>query len=93
MLEVVALAFQGIECLVFNLPAGTPAAHNFFDCVGCQFKVGDPAKILDNSDPLPFFNHPFRVDFTVFQHIDPMAGLGFVQWDVILKAKIVLDSR
>ena len=39
VLEVVALVFQGIEFLVFNLPAGTPAAHNFFDCVGCQFKL------------------------------------------------------
>ena len=25
--KVVALVFKGIECFVFNLPAGTPAAH------------------------------------------------------------------
>ena len=60
-----SLGFLGIECLVFNLPTGTAAAHSFFDCIDCQFKVGDPAKILDNSDPFHFFNHPCRVDFLV----------------------------
>ena len=93
MFEVVALVFQGIECLDFNLPAGTPTAHYFFACVGCQSKVGDPAKILDNSAPFHFFNHPCRVDFEVFQHIDPVARVGFVQRGVILKAKFMLDSR
>ncbi|RLS40019.1 MAG: hypothetical protein DWH82_04155 [Planctomycetota bacterium] len=60
--EVISLVFHGIECLVFNPPAGTPATHDFFDYVGCQCKFGDLAKILDNSDPFHFFNRPSRQD-------------------------------
>ena len=42
-----------------------------------------PVKLIDNQEEAS----------TLFQHIDPVVGVGFVQRGVILKAKFVLDSR
>jgi hypothetical protein len=47
VLEVVALIFQHIECLIFNSPPRAPASsHDLINGPLVHAQVGDPTKVL-----------------------------------------------
>ena len=54
VLEVVALVFQRIECLIFNAPPRSPASHDLINGPLVHTQIGDPTKVLDlASDSFP----------------------------------------
>src|SRR5882724_10877957 len=83
VLEVVALIFQGIKRLIFNLPAGSSAPHETKDVALVHSHVRPPATVLD----LVLATLP------VLNEIDPHARIRFIERHVIDKAKAMHKPR
>src|SRR5262249_31956936 len=77
MCKVVALIFQRIERLIFNLPPGASSPHEVKDVARAHPQVRHPAEVLDLAGaPLP-----------VLDEIDPYMGVRGIQRHVIDKAE------
>ena len=60
MSEMITLIFEGIEGLIFDLPACTAASHEFISVAFCYCEINNPTEML----------HFCGRDFPVFQKID-----------------------
>src|SRR2546429_7181516 len=83
VLEVVALIFQRIECLIFDAPPRSPAPHELIPGAFIDAQVGDPAKVLDR----------VPVSLPTLQEVDPQIGMRFIERHVTDKAKPVAQTR
>jgi len=73
MPEMIALVFEGIESLIFNLPAYSTALHKFIGIVICYSKISNPTEMLR------FFGR----DFPVFQEVNQQILIWFIQRDLV----------
>ena len=48
VLKMVALIFEGVECLVFDFPAGTAGFDQFNDVLFACRLIGHPAVVVGN---------------------------------------------
>ncbi len=79
--KMIALVLEGIEGLIFNLPAGATAPHQLKD-IGCRDReIGDPAKMLDF----------VPVNFPIFNEVDQQVRVRGVQRDLIDEPKSMND--
>ena len=70
VLKVVALIFQRIERLIFNLPPGASSPHEVKDVARAHPQVRHPAEVLDLAGaPLP-----------VLDEIDPYSRFAYFYW-------------
>ena len=77
VLEVIALIFQRIECLIFNLPPRPSSAHQGIDVALAHPQVRHPTKVLDSvSAHLPVLNE-----------INPYCRVRLIEGHIIDKAK------
>ena len=76
MLQMIALVFQRVKCLVFYLPACAPSPDDFVNVSRSDFNVRYPAKILN----LAAFGLP------IFHHVDKHVGVGRVEAKAVGKA-------
>src|SRR5262245_31539416 len=77
VLKVVALIFQRIERLIFNLPPGSSTPHEVKDIALAHPQVGDPTEVLD----LVLAYLP------VLDEIDPYVQVRGIEWHIIDKPK------
>src|SRR6266699_5423155 len=77
VLKVVALIFQGIERLIFNLPARPTTPHELIDVTLADPQVCHPTKVLD----LVLANLP------ILDEIDPYVRSRCIERHVVHKAK------
>src|SRR5262245_24783912 len=77
VLKVIALIFQRVERLIFDLPPRSAPAHEGLH-VACTYPyVCHPAEVL----------HLLIAHFPVLDKIDPYVRLRGIKWDVMDKAK------
>src|SRR5215475_1732237 len=77
VLKVVALIFQRIERLIFNLPPGSSASHEVKDIAPAHSQVGHPTEVLDL----------LIAYLPVFDEIDPHVHVRGIEWHIIDKPK------
>ena len=77
VLKVIALVFQRVEGLIFDLPPGAPTSHEVKDIPFGHPQVGDPAEVLD----------PISAYLPVLDKIDPHLRVRRIEGDVIEEAK------
>jgi hypothetical protein len=77
VLKVIALVFQRVEGLIFDLPPGSPTPHEVKDIPFGHSQVGDPAEVLD----LVLAHLP------VLDKIDPHLYVRRIEGNVIAKTK------
>ena len=82
VLEMIALILEGVEGLVFDFPACSPASAQGIGVVLVDDEVGDPTEMAGG----------VAVDFPVLQEIDPHMGIRLVEGHVVEKAKAVGDA-
>src|SRR5437016_13312633 len=83
VLKVVALIFQGIERLVFNLPPRPARTHEPIDIPLAHPQVRYPTEVLDL----------VLADLSIFDDIDPYVRSRGIERHVVHKAKPVHHTR
>jgi hypothetical protein len=83
VLEVVALVFAGIECLIGNLPPGATAPHEVKDMALVHPSVRHPTAVLAL----------VSAQFPVLDKIDPHVWVGGIERDIIDKAQPMPEPR
>jgi len=68
--EMVPLVFEGVECFVLNLPAGTATAHQLKNVLFGHGKIGNPAKMKGL--------FPFSV-LPVVDHVNRQIEMGLIK--------------
>ncbi len=69
MFKLISLVLEGIKSLVFDFPAGAPAAHNTFHIPFADLEMGHPAEMLGL----------IGSNFPILNEIDQHVWVGSVQ--------------
>src|SRR5438067_13833562 len=77
VLKVVALVFQCVERLVFDLPARTPTSHELVDVAPMDPQVRHPTDVL----------HLVLAHLPVLEEIAPHVLSRAIEWHIVAKAK------
>src|SRR6266850_2389304 len=83
VLKVVALIFQRIERLIFNLPPGSSTPHEVKDITPAHPQIGHPTEVLD----LVLTHLP------VLDKIDPHIHVRGIERHIIDKPKAMYETR
>src|SRR3984893_9426930 len=83
VLKVIALIFQRIERLIFDLPPRPATAHEGINVAFTHPYVCHPTEVL----------HLLIAYFPVLDDIDPYVRLRSIEWHVIDKAKAMYETR
>src|SRR5215467_949477 len=83
VLKVIALIFQRVERLIFDLPPRSAPAHEGIH-IACTYPyVCHPTEVL----------HLLSTHFPVLDEIDPDVGLRGIEWYVVAKPKAMHEPR
>src|SRR6267378_5231366 len=77
VLKVVALVFQCVERLIFDLPARPPTSHELVDVAPIDPQVRHPTEVL----------HLGLAHLPVLDEIDPHVLSRAIEWHIVDKAK------